>query len=84
MTTDGLRVNDTATYACLAGHRLRAGSLTKVCGETGDWQNKDPECIGETGVWCHMTYALNVVNIYYITYLQHSNKYDTDFILLSL
>jgi len=50
VTTDGLRLNDTATYTCLAGYTLRAGSLSKVCGETGHWQNKDPQCIGETDV----------------------------------
>ncbi|KAI0232225.1 hypothetical protein LSAT2_017431, partial [Lamellibrachia satsuma] len=45
VTTDGVRVNDTATYSCLAGYRLRAGNLTKVCHENATWQNEDPECI---------------------------------------
>ncbi|KAI0238242.1 hypothetical protein LSAT2_011135 [Lamellibrachia satsuma] len=45
LTTDGVRVNDTATYTCLAGHRLRAGNLTKVCNDSGQWQNDDPQCI---------------------------------------
>ncbi|KAK2192700.1 hypothetical protein NP493_25g07031 [Ridgeia piscesae] len=44
VTTDGVRVNDTATYSCLAGYRLRAGSLTKVCNEQEQWQNEDPQC----------------------------------------
>ncbi|KAK2149960.1 hypothetical protein NP493_2875g00011, partial [Ridgeia piscesae] len=44
VTTDGVRVNDTATYSCLAGYRLRAGNLTKVCNEQEQWQNKDPQC----------------------------------------
>ena len=48
LTTDGVRVNDTATYTCLAGHRLRAGNLTKVCNDSGQWQNDDPQCFGET------------------------------------
>jgi len=47
VTTDGVRVNDTATYSCLAGYRLRAGNLTKVCNEQEQWQNKDPQCEGE-------------------------------------
>ena len=55
VTTDGVRVNDTATYSCLAGHRLRAGSLTKVCNEHEQWQNVDPECIGETNVMSLLT-----------------------------
>ena len=47
MTVNGLRVNDTATYTCLAGYRLDAGDVTKVCNESGHWLNDDPECIGE-------------------------------------
>ncbi|KAI0235778.1 Sushi, von Willebrand factor type A, EGF and pentraxin domain-containing protein 1, partial [Lamellibrachia satsuma] len=45
VTTDGVRVNDTATYSCLTGYSLRAGNLIKVCHENATWQNEDPECI---------------------------------------
>ncbi|KAI0229120.1 P-selectin [Lamellibrachia satsuma] len=45
MTVDGVRVNDTVTYSCLAGYRRQAGNLTKVCNESGQWQNDDPQCI---------------------------------------
>ena len=48
LTTNGVRVNDTATYSCLPGFKLEAGNLTKVCGDDGLWQNEDPKCTGET------------------------------------
>ena len=50
MTVDGVRVNDTVTYSCLAGYRRQAGNLTKVCTESGQWQNDDPQCIGESAI----------------------------------
>ncbi|KAI0220809.1 CUB and sushi domain-containing protein 1 [Lamellibrachia satsuma] len=43
--SDGVRVNDTATYSCVAGYRLQDGNLIKVCNNSGQWQNEDPVCI---------------------------------------
>ncbi|KAI0227874.1 hypothetical protein LSAT2_021636 [Lamellibrachia satsuma] len=60
LTTNGVRVNDTATYSCLPGFRLEAGNLTKVCGDDGRWQNDDPEC---TEVHCGS--PLDVTNASY-------------------